>query len=416
MLSLELVLASASPRRRQLLSGAGFSLSVRPADIDETPKGVEKPGEFAHRMAVEKCQAVARLGDGPWTVAGDTVVALGDRILGKPADQAEARGMLRSLSGETHDVISGWCVSGPTGSTLSGINIAQVRFRKLSEDEIDAYVATGEPMDKAGAYGIQGHGGTLVASYEGDFSSIIGLPLADVIGALSQLSGLDWSDSKQRLAAIQGRIEVAADMADRKPSTVQLIAATKGQSLARLSELVEAGVKHFGESYVAEYLDKRDVIGDAVDWHFIGHLQRNKVRKIVPGINSLHTLSSLRLAEEIDARARRSAVVVPALVQVNLGGETSKSGLLPEETLSLIKDLAAFDHIRIEGLMSIPPREGLARTREWFARLRNLKAQCERQVGRLPNLSMGMSADFDAAILEGATHIRIGSLLCGART
>ena len=109
-------------------------------------------------------------------------------------------------------------------------------------------------------------------------------------------------------------------------------------------------------------------------------------------------------------------MVVPALVQVNLGGEPSKSGLLPEELLSQIEEFAAFDHIRLEGLMSIPPRGGLARTREWFARLRNLKAKCERQVGPLPNLSMGMSADFDAAILEGATHIRIGSLLCGART
>ena len=181
MMCLELVLASASPRRRQLLSGAGFSLSVWPADIDETPKTAEKPGEFACRMAVEKCHAVARQGVGSWTVAGDTVVALGERVVGKPADPSEAVEMLRALSGKTHQVISGWCVNGPNGLSRSGINVAQVRFRSLTNDEIDAYVATGEPMDKAGAYGIQGQGGTLVSSYEGDFSSIIGLPLADVI-------------------------------------------------------------------------------------------------------------------------------------------------------------------------------------------------------------------------------------------
>ena len=165
-----------------------------------------------------------------------------------------------------------------------------------------------------------------------------------------------------------------------------------------------------------EYLAKNKDIGDAVQWHFIGHLQRNKVRKLIPGIASIHTLSNLRLAEEIDSRARQAAVVVPALVQVNLGGEPSKSGLLPEELLSQIEEFAAFDHIRLEGLMSIPPRGGLSMTREWFARLRRLKAKCETQVGPLPDLSMGMSADFDAAILEGATHIRIGSLLCGPRT
>ena len=94
-------------------------------------------------------------------------------------------------------------------------------------------------------------------------------------------------------------------MAGRKPSSVKLIAATKGQSTARLAELVEAGVTHFGESYVPEYLAKNKDIGDAVQWHFIGHLQRNKVRKLIPGIASIHTLSSLRLAEEIDSRARK---------------------------------------------------------------------------------------------------------------
>ena len=179
-------------------------------------------------MAVEKCHAVARQGVGSWTVAGDTVVALGERILGKPADPSEAVEMLRALSGKTHQVISGWCVNGPNGLSRSGINVAQVRFRSLTNDEIDAYVATGEPMDKAGAYGIQGQGGTLVSSYEGDFSSIIGLPLADVIEALSYLSGHRLSESRQRLAVIRGRIEVAADMAGRKPSSVKLIAATKG--------------------------------------------------------------------------------------------------------------------------------------------------------------------------------------------
>ena len=180
-----LVLASQSPRRRFLLQGLGCDLTVRPADIDETPQPAELAEDYVRRLASEKaCACDASTEE--IVIAADTVVVLDGLILGKPRDEAEAKAMLERLSGITHQVLSGVAVRHGDIS-LTGVEVTEVRFRNLSVSEIDAYVATGEPLDKAGAYGIQGHGGALVADIHGDYPSVVGLPITKLDSLLRQL-------------------------------------------------------------------------------------------------------------------------------------------------------------------------------------------------------------------------------------
>ncbi|MFH7321357.1 Maf family protein [Desulfurivibrio sp. D14AmB] len=181
-----LILASASPRRREMLSGLGIAFTVRPAAIVEEPRPGEKPAAFAARLAEEKARAVAGHGPGSWVLAADTVVAVADEILGKPADAAAAGAMLLRLSDRWHRVFSAFCLV--RENEIHGEVVAtEVRFASASPELIAAYVATGEPLDKAGAYGIQGLGGVLVREIRGSHSNVIGLPLAEVVAALLAL-------------------------------------------------------------------------------------------------------------------------------------------------------------------------------------------------------------------------------------
>ena len=179
---MKLVLASASPRRRMLLGAVGVvPAAIRPADIDERPLPGETALEHVRRLAREKASAVARAPD-EIVLAADTIVHLGDRIFGKPAGPADAAGTLAALSGRAHSVTTAWCVLG--ADNASGSTTSTVHFRSLGPAEIAAYVATGEGVDKAGGYGIQGLGAALVAHVEGDHSNVVGLPLPSVIAAL----------------------------------------------------------------------------------------------------------------------------------------------------------------------------------------------------------------------------------------
>lgn len=172
------LLASQSPRRKELLSRAGYAFEVIVSAVDETlPQGAT-PGEAVETLARRKAKAVSDRSPGAVVLGCDTVVALGGRILGKPADEAEAKTMLRRLSGCTHTVYSGVCVTDGARETVFH-TATDVTFYPLSDDTIAAYVATGEPMDKAGAYGIQGLGCVLVARIAGDYSNVVGLPLSE---------------------------------------------------------------------------------------------------------------------------------------------------------------------------------------------------------------------------------------------
>ncbi|OUN46922.1 septum formation protein Maf [Collinsella sp. An7] len=191
-----MILASQSPRRIELMREAGFDVRVIPADVDETPRAGEPPFELVERLAATKAEAVAAESaePGELVLAADTIVAIDGEALGKPADETDARAMLRRLSGRTHQVATGVCLlraacegSEPGSPERPATRdvftvVTDVTFYDLADAEIDAYVATGEPADKAGAYGIQGTGGRLlVRGINGDFYNVVGLPIAEVV-------------------------------------------------------------------------------------------------------------------------------------------------------------------------------------------------------------------------------------------
>ena len=180
-----IVLASGSPRRRQFLQELGLSFTVRTATVEEQPMPGEKPEDFVLRMAEEKAAEVSGEYPEAWVIAGDTVVCLDRKILGKPADEEEAVHLLMALSGREHRVMTGFCVA-HAGRGLMVLEqvTTYVRFIRFSEEVARAYAATGECLDKAGAYGIQGIGGCLVESIDGSYSNVVGLPLSQLLQAL----------------------------------------------------------------------------------------------------------------------------------------------------------------------------------------------------------------------------------------
>ena len=184
---MKVILASASPRRSELLRTLGLQFEVRPAQGEEHPEPGLSAGETAKRLSHAKCLEVAAVSEPDAVViAADTVVSLDDQILGKPADAADAKRMLRALSGRDHRVYTGVTVASG-GRVLSDFEETIVHFRALTEREIDAYIETGEPMDKAGAYGIQGRASLFVRGIEGDYFNVVGLPLCKLGQMLNEL-------------------------------------------------------------------------------------------------------------------------------------------------------------------------------------------------------------------------------------
>jgi len=181
-----LILASSSPRRRELLTQAGIAFTVQPADIDESHRPGESPIAFTQRLAREKAEAVFAHHPQATVLGADTIVVCDAEILGKPADAADAARMLRLLSDREHQVITGVAIITPQG-TRTQADITTVTMRKISEEEIQNYIATGEPMDKAGAYAIQGGAAPFVTSIEGDYTNVVGLPIKLVQEMLSTI-------------------------------------------------------------------------------------------------------------------------------------------------------------------------------------------------------------------------------------
>lgn len=180
------VLASSSPRRRELLTLIGISHTVLPADIDESVVPGEDPRTHAERLACEKASVIAQQEPNAVVIAADTIVVLDGDILGKPRDDAEAGVMLRRLSGRGHVVFTAVAVA-RAGQVASGVEAVDVEFRDLSDDEIERYIATREPMDKAGAYGIQGFGATIVERIDGDYFAVMGLALGRMVRLMASL-------------------------------------------------------------------------------------------------------------------------------------------------------------------------------------------------------------------------------------
>jgi septum formation protein len=182
---MKLVLASASPRRKELLSTAGYEFEVRPVDIDESPLAGESPPDYVERLAEAKARAAWR--EGEVALGADTIVTVDGQLLAKPMDEAEARAMLAKLAGRTHEVLTGFCFfNGKVARP--GVDLTHVSFLPLSEKEIDDYVATGEPMDKAGAYGIQGAASKFIYRVKGCYFNVVGLPVSRIYAFLRSAS------------------------------------------------------------------------------------------------------------------------------------------------------------------------------------------------------------------------------------
>jgi septum formation protein len=185
-----LVLASASPRRLELLTRVGLEVEVLPAAIDETPQLAERPSACALRLATEKAAAAAVRAPGRWVLAADTVVEVDGIMLGKPADRVEAAAMLAQLASRTHRVITGYAILSPDGASTARAVTTEVDFRELQPDEIDGYMATGEWRGKAGGYAAQGIAAAFVSAVRGSFTNVIGLPLSEVLVDLDRAGAI----------------------------------------------------------------------------------------------------------------------------------------------------------------------------------------------------------------------------------
>jgi septum formation protein len=181
----KVVLASSSPRRRGLLDLIGIKHDVRPADVDETMRAGERAHDYAERLAREKAEVIAAAGGDNIVIGADTIVVIDGRVLGKPVNEQQAAAMLESLGGRTHTVVTAVALVAD-GQISSAVEEVTVTFRPLTLDEINSYIATGEPMDKAGAYGIQGYGATIVERIEGDYFAVMGLPLVRLVRLLAE--------------------------------------------------------------------------------------------------------------------------------------------------------------------------------------------------------------------------------------
>ena len=219
------------------------------------------------------------------------------------------------------------------------------------------------------------------------------------------------------LNSIQQRIRVACERTGRAPDSVTLLAVSKTHSPETIRAAADCGQLLFGENKIQEAKAKIPLCPGKCRWHFIGHLQSNKVRDAVELFGMIQGVDSLSIAQEINKRCEQAAKKMPVLLEVNVAGEASKSGYTPEKLLAELEELNKLPRIEIQGLMTVPPwAPEMEKARPHFRRLRELKLQCEGTLGApLSHLSMGMSGDFEVAIEEGATLVRIGTALFGPR-
>jgi pyridoxal phosphate enzyme (YggS family) len=221
------------------------------------------------------------------------------------------------------------------------------------------------------------------------------------------------------LKTIMDRIAGAAQRAGRDPSSIKLVVVTKTVDVERIREAVAAGAVILGENRVQEAKEKIEKLGPVASWHLIGHLQTNKAKYAVKLFDLIHSVDSIELASEIDKQAAKIGKIQDVLIEVSIAGEASKAGVGVSEVISLVKDAANLKNISIKGLMTIPPfLDDPEEVRPYFHKLRELATSIAQE--KIPNvsmqeLSMGMSGDFEAAVEEGATMVRVGSAIFGER-
>ena len=224
---------------------------------------------------------------------------------------------------------------------------------------------------------------------------------------------------KENLREVEERIAKACERVGRDKNEVTLIAVSKTKPVEAIREAMEYGAVHFGENKVQEIVDKYETISEPLNWHMIGHLQRNKVKYIVDKVVLIHSVDSLRLAEQIHEEAKKKQVIVPILIEVNVAGEESKFGVKPEETFDLIKQISLLSNVKIMGLMTIAPFVSNPEdNRVHFKKLYELNIDIKSK--NIDNvcmdvLSMGMTGDYEVAVEEGATMVRVGTGIFGER-
>ena len=223
----------------------------------------------------------------------------------------------------------------------------------------------------------------------------------------------------ENLNTVRERMAHAARRAGRNPEDVVLIAASKGVDVERLNEGLSAGIRMLGESKVQEAMPKLQALGNKAEWHFIGHLQSNKVKYVVGAFTLIHSVDSIELSEEINSRAEKMGMVQNVLLEVNVSGEKGKYGVMPDKVNTITKAFSGLKHISLRGFMTVPPySDDTEDARPYFNMLRELRDNA-RHTGICKDdcreLSMGMSGDFEVAIEEGATMVRIGTAIFGVR-
>jgi hypothetical protein len=221
---------------------------------------------------------------------------------------------------------------------------------------------------------------------------------------------------RENLLHVMERIERAAQKAGRDPKDVRLVAVSKTVDTVCVREAIEAGATILGENYVQEAQKKIEEIGRSVSWHFIGHLQSNKAKVAVQLFDTIHSVDSVPLAEELNRRTQQTHRKIPVMIEVNLSGETTKFGTEEEKVMTLAQGMLRLNHLSLEGLMTMPPYfDDPEMSRPYFVQLRGLKEKMVKGGIPLKELSMGMSNDFEIAIEEGATYVRVGTAIFGPR-
>jgi pyridoxal phosphate enzyme (YggS family) len=224
---------------------------------------------------------------------------------------------------------------------------------------------------------------------------------------------------EENLVNVEKNIRIACEKSGRNRADVTLIAVSKTKPVDMLQTVYDCGIRDFGENKVQEMCDKMEVLPDDIRWHMIGHLQTNKVKYIVGKTALIHSVDSVHLAEEIERQAAKASVTVPILIEVNIAEEESKFGIRKEDTIAMVRAIAAFSHLRIQGLMTIAPFvENPEDNRPYFREIRQLSVDIANQ--NIDNvsmniLSMGMTGDYMVAIEEGATLVRVGTGIFGER-
>lgn len=221
---------------------------------------------------------------------------------------------------------------------------------------------------------------------------------------------------EERIADVYRRITEACQRVGRKSSEVKLVAVSKEISADQIKDALAAGLRAFGENRVQDFMKKYEVLGDQVEWHFIGHLQRNKAKYLIGKVKIIHSLDNIRLAATLNRLSEVQGHPWQVLVQVNVSGEATKFGIAPSELSDFLDELRDMKGIKVCGLMTIAPYcEEPEEVRPVFRQLRELKEKMEQEKPwlELKHLSMGMSNDFEVAVEEGATLVRIGSALFG---